>query len=562
MVRNYKKKTDRGAIPETTYEMAANDVINGKFSLRKAADCYKINFMTLRRYMKRKEEASRTTKLVGYTKPRQIFSDEQEQELTLYIQKCSKIFYGLTTTDAKTLAYEYCCVNNIQIPDKWKIKSSATKDWLKGFMNRNPILSLRTPEATSLSRATSFNKHNVGEFFDNLANVYERFHFECQDVWNVDETGVTTVQKPGKILATKGEKQIGAVTSAERGTLVTMILAVSASGNSVPPLFIFPRKYFKPHFIADGPPGCIGTANPSGWVNDEAFLLFITHFVKHVKCTPEKPILLLLDNHATHLSIAVIKYSKDNGIILLSFPPHTSHKLQPLDRSVYGPFKRYVNNATDGWMKSNPGITMGIYNIPTIVKQALPLAVTPKNIMSGFQVSGIWPFNRDIFGDEDFLPSAVTDRPIPQPLESNLIETRGNDEDQTEEQQSVHQQCSELEPQPSTSGINKRHHITPEQIRPFTKAKERKGHTNRRKCKTAILTDTPIKNQLELEANIRNEKKEAKLQKVKKSLSFNKDKNKKTKMASKSKKEVAKTSSSSEDECFCIICAKRLILLA
>ena len=40
--------------------------------------------------------------------------------------------------------------------------------------------------------------------------------------FNLDETGVTRVQKPVKILATKAAKQVGSVVSQERGTLVTM----------------------------------------------------------------------------------------------------------------------------------------------------------------------------------------------------------------------------------------------------------------------------------------------------------------------------------------------------
>jgi hypothetical protein len=55
---------------------------------------------------------------------------------------------------------------------------------------------------------------------------------------------------------------------------------------------------------------------------------------------------------------------------------------------------------------------MAIYNIPSIVSQSLPNVLTPKNIKSEFLVTGIWPFNRDIFTDEDFLPSDVTDRPL------------------------------------------------------------------------------------------------------------------------------------------------------
>ena len=98
---------------------------------------------------------------------------------------------------------------------------------------------------------------------------------------------------------------------------------------------------------------------------------------------------------------------------MLSFPPHTSHTLQPLDRSVYGPFKKYYNSACDGWILGHPGRTMKIYDIPGMVGTAFPRAMTPANILSGFRVSGISPFDKCIFNDDDFLPSAVTEMPNP-----------------------------------------------------------------------------------------------------------------------------------------------------
>ena len=229
-------------------------------------------------------------------------------------------------------------------------------------------------------------------FSKTLSQVLEKYKFECQDIYNCDETGVTTVQKPNRIVARKGSKQVGAITSAERGVLITMCLAVSASGNVVPPQFVFPRVNFKKHFIKHGPPGCIGTAHPSGWMTEENFMVFIKHFVKVVRCTKENPVLLLLDNHDSHTSIHVIDYCRDNGVVLLSFPPHCSHKLQPLDRSVYGLFKKYYNAACGAFLKTNRGLPMTMLDIPDIAKQALPLATTPANIQKGFQVAGIFPF--------------------------------------------------------------------------------------------------------------------------------------------------------------------------
>ena len=91
------------------------------------------------------------------------------------------------------------------------------------------------------------------------------------------------------------------------------------------------------------------------------FSKFLKHFVFHVWSTHEKKVLLILDNHQSHISLDAIDYARENGVVLLSFPPHCSHKLQPLDRTVYGPFKRYYNNACNGWMTDHPGSIMTIY---------------------------------------------------------------------------------------------------------------------------------------------------------------------------------------------------------
>ena len=54
-------------------------------------------------------------------------------------------------------------------------------------------------------------------------------------------------------------------------------------------------------------------------------------------------------------TMETINYAKKHGIVLLSFPLHYSHKLQPLDRAVYGPFKDYYNTSCDCWIKENKG---------------------------------------------------------------------------------------------------------------------------------------------------------------------------------------------------------------
>ncbi|XP_072380545.1 uncharacterized protein [Diabrotica undecimpunctata] len=149
-----------------------------------------------------------------------------------------------------------------------------------------------------------------------------------------------------------------------------MILANNAEGNPVPPIFTSLRKFYKEHFVRDYLIDGCGNANPSGWITGPDLLFFMKHFLKKVRCSKESPVLVLFDNYSAHLYIEVLDYCKKHGITLLSFPPHTTNRLQPLDVSIFGPPKKFFNDAVYGKMKSHPGKVVLIYDIPSIVKTA------------------------------------------------------------------------------------------------------------------------------------------------------------------------------------------------
>ena len=62
-------------------------------------------------------------------------------------------------------------------------------------------------------------------------------------------------------------------------------------------------------------------------------------------------------------------------------------------------------------MVTHPGKPITIYDVAELVGQADGQALTPKNIRSEFAACRIWPFNRDIFREDEFLSSYVSDRP-------------------------------------------------------------------------------------------------------------------------------------------------------
>ena len=130
-----------------------------------------------------------------------------------------------------------------------------------------------------------------------------------QDIFNTDECGCTTVQVPANVVAQRGKKQVGAITSAER-ELVTIVYTVSASGNALPPLFIFPCVNYRDHFIRGSPAGSIGRATRSGWINEDIFVDYLRHIVNHTRCSLENTILLILDNHESHVSLQAIDFAR------------------------------------------------------------------------------------------------------------------------------------------------------------------------------------------------------------------------------------------------------------
>jgi hypothetical protein len=107
----------------------------------------------------------------------------------------------------------------------------------------------------------------------------------------------------------------------------------------IPPMFInlFPRKRVAEYMKDNLPPGSIVEANPTGWINEELFTSWLKHFLRTVqpKARPE-PVLLLADGHTSHTrNLDVIQLAKDNNAIMLIFPSHCTHRLQPCDVSLF-----------------------------------------------------------------------------------------------------------------------------------------------------------------------------------------------------------------------------------
>ncbi|KAM9874243.1 transposase [Verticillium dahliae] len=227
-------------------------------------------------------------------------------------------------------------------------------------------------------------------WFDLVRNTIAKYGIVESDIYNFDETGF----------------MMGVIST---GMVVTSV-------EDVPP-----RNYTLPQDWA------IGTTE-NGWTTNEKGLEWIRHFDKHTKPrTAGGYRLLVLDGHASHHSTDFELFCKENRIITLCMPPHSSHLLQPLDVGCFGPLKKSYGRQIEDLMRaSTTHITKEDF-LPAFFA-AFQASMTEKNVQGGFRGAGIVPFDPEsVISRLDVKPRTPTpEEGVPEALAPWVSKTPNN----------------------------------------------------------------------------------------------------------------------------------------
>ncbi|XP_028518723.1 uncharacterized protein LOC114576372 [Exaiptasia diaphana] len=306
--------------------------------------------------------------------PGTILSPEDEAKLAVYLVDCSNKGYG----KSKDIIYMVTC-----IPKKRGHSTkggSLSKKWWQGFLKRHPEISMRASQNFCVVR-TLVTHNMIHTFYERLLEAMTTNGGSLLEkpahIYNCDESGFSFDAINKIVAAARGIKHVPRVSKGQHKK-VTVLACASADGNTMPPMFIYKNKSGRvPASVQEeAPPGTLFAAQKSGWIDKDLYLKWFKS---------------LFDGHKSHVTEDLIKEAVANGIAIFCLPAHSSHLLQPLDLSLFGPLKR-------GWVKACAAfnhvasVVVCQRNFAKIFNVAWHTSITPEIIQSGFKKSGIFPY--------------------------------------------------------------------------------------------------------------------------------------------------------------------------
>lgn len=194
---------------------------------------------------------------------------------------------------------------------------------------------------------------------------------------------------------------------------ITFVATICANGTYLPPALIYQgHGNVQTTWFQDFKPDqhqCYFASTPSGFTNEDlSFDWLINVFDKHTRKKAGHGRhwrLLWLDGHNSHLNLRFLNWAIENRILVAVFPPHSTHRLQPLDVSLFSPLALRYSQYLEAWIATTGGaFSSSQSDFFGLFWAAFVEAFTEHNIMSGWSKTGLVPFRPEVVLDQLKLP--------------------------------------------------------------------------------------------------------------------------------------------------------------
>lgn len=378
-------------------------VMTDGLSLRAAAKKYGVPAQTLR------DRVTGRISLNCVTTGRSPVLDiEEETRLVEHLVNVSRLGYGFNRQEITDLASDYA----LQL-GKRDDSDPFTLSWFRSFRKRWDILKVLMESTHEYVKAKSASPETVKRYILELDCTLTRYNLQSSPhlIYNIDEKGFILNKTPPFMVQFNGHDPPPETSG--KSYVTTVIGAGSASGVTVPPFFVFPGQRMKPDLLKDCSPGADGDVSSCGCSNADIFRRYLKeHFVKHIpRRKPGQHLLLILDGHVSHVAVDLVEWAESQNIIILLLPAHTSHILQPLECSCYGPLEQLCNNLCHNILLTTSSLVTR-KDICGLLCKAYSRAFVADNLISGFKKTGVYPFNKKAIASIPLtpLPEFVSDK--------------------------------------------------------------------------------------------------------------------------------------------------------
>lgn len=255
-----------------------------------------------------------------------------------------------------------------------------------------------------LARAKCCTPEIINAWFTDFHKFLEEHSLlnKAEHIWNADEAGFPLCAISGKVVTIHNCRNVYSIT-ADSKEQITSLCAISASGEAILPMHIFPGMRFKYNPMLNCVDGAYFGHSPTGWISTELFYGWLAnHFAKRVTL---RPVVLLVDSHASHIDIHTSIFCRENQVLLYCLPAHSSHLMQPLDVSFFKALKTAWGKACSNYCSKNPGYQVTKHEFSQIFHEAWIASVRMSTIVNGFREAGLCPFNPEMLLKKKLLPS-------------------------------------------------------------------------------------------------------------------------------------------------------------